>query len=264
MILPGALAERGAALVDEFVASSLMGTGQFCTNPSLVLLLAGEATEQFVSAVKGRFESAAPTPLLSQGVAKSLAESVETLQQAGARLVTGGSPVSGKGCRFSNTLLRASGAEFLKAPDRLQTEAFGNAALFVVAADENELAASLGQLEGSLTGSFYSDTRGSDDAAYRRLEPLVRPRVGRLLNDKMPTGVAVTPAMNHGGPYPSTGHPGFTAVGIPASLRRFAMLQCFDQVRPERLPEILRDQPPNDRVVRFVDGEWRRGPVAAA
>ncbi len=264
VILPGALAERGAALVDEFVASSLMGTGQFCTNPSLVLLLAGEATEQFVSAVKGRFESAAPTPLLSQGVAKSLAESVETLQQAGARLVTGGSPVSGKGCRFSNTLLRVSGAEFLKAPDRLQTEAFGNAALFVVAADENELAASLGQLEGSLTGSFYSDTRGSDDAAYRRLEPLVRPRVGRLLNDKMPTGVAVTPAMNHGGPYPSTGHPGFTAVGIPASLRRFAMLQCFDQVRPERLPEILRDQPPNDRVVRFVDGEWRRGPVAAA
>ena len=256
--------ERGAALVDEFVASSLMGTGQFCTNPSLVLLLAGEATEQFVSAVKGRFESAAPTPLLSQGVAKSLAESVETLQQAGARLVTGGSPVSGKGCRFSNTLLRVSGAEFLKAPDRLQTEAFGNAALFVVAADENELAASLGQLEGSLTGSFYSDTRGSDDAAYRRLEPIVRPRVGRLLNDKMPTGVAVTPAMNHGGPYPSTGHPGFTAVGIPASLRRFAMLQCFDQVRPERLPEILRDQPPNDRVVRFVDGEWRRGPVAAA
>ena len=48
----------------------------------------------------------------------------------------------------------------------------------------------------------------------------------------MPTGVAVSPAMNHGGPYPSTGHPGFTAVGIPASLRRFAMLQCYDQVRP--------------------------------
>jgi NADP-dependent aldehyde dehydrogenase len=83
--------------------------------------------------------------------------------------------------------------------------------------------------------------------------------VGRLLNDKMPTGVAVSPAMNHGGPFPSTGHPGFTAVGIPAALRRFAMLQCFDQVRPARLPPVLRDEPPHDRIFRFVDGEWRRG-----
>ena len=264
VILPGALAERSAALVDEFVASSLMGTGQFCTNPSLVLLVASDATEQFVTAVKARFEAAAPTPLLSSGVAKALAESVETLQSAGARIVTGGTSVSGAGCRFSNTLLRATAAEFLKQPGKLQTEAFGNAALFVVAVDEKELAEAMKHLEGSLTGGFYSDTRGADDALYVRLEPLLRPRVGRLLNDKMPTGVAVTAAMNHGGPYPSTGHPGFTAVGIPASLRRFAMLQCFDQVRPDRLPPVLRDEPPHDRVARLVDGEWRRGPVRAA
>jgi NADP-dependent aldehyde dehydrogenase len=115
------------------------------------------------------------------------------------------------------------------------------------------------ELEGSLTGSFYTDTRGADDPLHDRLEPLLRSRVGRLLNDKMPTGVAVSPAMNHGGPFPSTGHPGFTAVGIPAALRRFAMLQCFDQVRPARLPPALRDEPPHDRIFRFVDGEWRRG-----
>ena len=66
--------------------------------------------------------------------------------------------------------------------------------------------------------------------------------VGRLLNDKMPTGVAVSPAMNHGGPYPATGHPGFTAVGIPAALRRFAMLACYDNVRPARLPGLLQDK----------------------
>jgi NADP-dependent aldehyde dehydrogenase len=58
----------------------------------------------------------------------------------------------------------------------------------------------------------------------------------------MPTGVAVTAAMNHGGPFPATGHPGFTAVGFPAALRRFAMLQCFDNVRPHRLPPALRDK----------------------
>jgi NADP-dependent aldehyde dehydrogenase len=258
-MLPGALAERGAALVDEFVGSSLMGTGQFCTNPSLVLLLAGEATDAFVAAVKARFETAAPTPLLSSAVARALRASVDTLQAAGAHLVTGGSAVATAGYRFGNTLLRVSGDEFLAAPEKLQTEAFGNAALFVVARDGGQLAALLPHLDGSLTGSFYSDTRGADDALYDRLEPLLRPRVGRLLNDKMPTGVAVSPAMNHGGPYPSTGHPGFTAVGIPAALRRFAMLQCFDQVRPDRLPAVLRDEPPHDRVFRLIDGEWRRG-----
>ena len=264
LMLPGALAERGTALVDEFVASSLMGTGQFCTNPSLVLLVAGDATEQFAAAVKARFDAAAPAPLLSSAVARSLRASVDTLQAAGAHLVTGGSPVAPPGYRFCNTLMRVSGDEFLAAPERLQTEVFGNAALFVVAHDGTQLADVIRHLEGNLTGSFYSDTRGSDDALYGQLEPLLRPRVGRLLNDKMPTGVAVSPAMNHGGPFPSTGHPGFTAVGIPASLRRFAMLQCFDQVRPGRLPAVLRDEPPHDRVWRLVDGEWRRGRVPGA
>ena len=87
------------------------------------------------------------------------------------------------------------------------------------------------RLEGNLTGSIYSDTRGDDDELYAELAPRLRERVGRLLNDKMPTGVAVSPGMNHGGPFPATGHPGFTAVGIPASLRRFAALHSYDNVR---------------------------------
>jgi 2,5-dioxopentanoate dehydrogenase len=260
LMLPGALAERGGSLVDEFVASSLMGTGQFCTNPSLVLLVAGEATEGWIAGVRARFDAAPPTPLLSSGVLRSLGESVSTLQAAGATLVTGGAPAT-PGYRFRNTLLRASGDAFLAAPGKLQTEAFGNAALVVVTRDADQLAALVETLEGSLTGAFYTDTRGSDDALHATLEPLLRPRVGRLLNDKMPTGVAVSPAMNHGGPYPSTGHPGFTAVGIPAALRRFAMLQCYDNVRPSRLPALLRDEPSSDRVFRLIDGEWRRGPV---
>ena len=89
----------------------------------------------------------------------------------------------------------------------------------------------LDSLEGNLTGAIYSDIGGSDDTAYEELAPQFAAKVGRLLNDKMPTGVAVSSAMNHGGPYPATGHPGFTAVGIPASLRRFTGLECYDNVR---------------------------------
>jgi NADP-dependent aldehyde dehydrogenase len=77
-----------------------------------------------------------------------------------------------------------------------------------------------------------------------------------LLNDKMPTGVAVSPAMNHGGPYPASGHPGFTSVGIPASMRRFSVLQCYDNVRPARLPAMLADKNPTGRTWRLIDGQW--------
>ncbi len=175
--------------------------------------------------------------------------------------MAGGRPGGGAGYSFANTLLKVPGAQFLRDPHTLQTEAFGNASLAVVAADGDEAARVIDELEGNLTGSVYSDLGGADDELYERLAFRLRPKVGRLLNDKMPTGVAVSPAMNHGGPYPATGHPGFTAVGIPAALRRFAMLLCYDNVRPQRLPLALQDKNPNGRMQRFIGGEWTREDV---
>lgn len=259
VILPGALAERGAKIVEEFTGSCLMASGQFCTSPGLTVLFADNNAEQFIAGVKAKLENTTPSTLLSSGVARNLAASVATLQQAGAELLTGGSPLAGN--RFANTLLRVSGEKFLSSPELLQTEAFGNATLVVVARDAAQAAIILAQLEGNLTGSIYSDTRGSDDELYAQLAPLLRARVGRFLNDKMPTGVAVTAAMNHGGPFPATGHPGFTAVGIPASLRRFAMLQCFDNVRPHRLPAALQNKNPNGKMWRLIDGTWSQQDV---
>jgi alpha-ketoglutaric semialdehyde dehydrogenase len=263
VILPGALAERAGRVAEEFAGSSLLGGGQFCTNPGLVVLVAGTAAEAFIEDVRRRFEAAAPPALLSAGVARSLAESVGALRAAGAQLVCGGAPAPAPGHRYANTLLRVSGERFLADAGVLQTEAFGSASLVVLARDAGEVAAVIGSLHGNLTGSVYSDTAGSDDALYASLAPLLRARVGRLLNDKMPTGVAVSPAMNHGGPYPATGHPGFTAVGMPASLRRFAQLQCFDNVRPGRLPAPLQDRNPTGATWRLVDGQWTQRDVGA-
>ncbi|MFA4925590.1 MAG: hypothetical protein WC524_02930 [Candidatus Aminicenantales bacterium] len=70
----------------------------------------------------------------------------------------------------------------------------------------------------------------------------------------MPTGVAVSPAMHHGGPYPATNHPGFTSVGIPTSFLRFAARHCYDNVSDEYLPEELRAKNPTGRMWRLVDG----------
>jgi NADP-dependent aldehyde dehydrogenase len=67
--------------------------------------------------------------------------------------------------------------------------------------------------------------------------------------------------MQHGGPFPASGHPGFTAVGIPASIRRFTALQSYDNVRQGRLPPELRDENPTGRLWRMIDGEWTRADV---
>ena len=263
-ILPGALRERLEEIVDEFHTSALMGAGQFCTNPGIVVLQEDDRTEDFIAAMGNRFDAAEAGALLGPGGVRGVGEAVRIMQDAGAAVVTGGAPIDSRGCRFQNTLLRASGKDFLADPEGLQEEAFGNANLFVVAADDDELEQIAGRFEGNLTGCLYTDSSGADDELYDRIVAHLRRRVGRLLNDKMPTGVAVVPSMNHGGPYPATGHPGFTAVGIPASLLRFAMLECYDEVRKHRLPPELRDKNPTAVLWRKIDGAWSQADVAAA
>ncbi|HVS70842.1 MAG TPA: aldehyde dehydrogenase family protein [Phycisphaerae bacterium] len=260
ILLPGALAERPDAIADEYTNSALGTAGQFCTKPGITILLAGPATESFISAVQQRFAARPLHPLLTQDVRRSLAAGIQTWQSAGAQLLIGGAPAAGPACCFANTLLRVSAERFLQNSRALQTEAFGNAALLIVADSPDQAAAVVETLEGNLTGSIYSAITGDDDPLYARLEPLLRHRVGRLLNDKMPTGVTVSPAMNHGGPYPATGHPHFTAVGVPAALRRFTQLQCFDHVRPHRLPPLLQDANPMN-AWRFIDNRWTTEPL---
>jgi alpha-ketoglutaric semialdehyde dehydrogenase len=67
--------------------------------------------------------------------------------------------------------------------------------------------------------------------------------------------------MNHGGPFPATGHPGFTAVGFPASIHRFAMLQSYDNVRAHRLPVALQNKNPTGKQWRLIDGQWSQADV---
>jgi NADP-dependent aldehyde dehydrogenase len=240
IFLEGALRERGPALAEEFFASATAAAGQFCTNPGLVILPDGHLAEDFADAVRTKFEAATPGILLGKNGRERLVKAVSVLAAHGADVVCGGQPLPGPAVRFANTLLRVSGEAFLRYSHELQTEAFGPVTLFVFCRSLEEMAAVVKTMYGNLTGTIYANPGGDDDAAYGLLEPHLRTRVGRLLNDKMPTGVAVSPAMNHGGPYPATGHPGFTAVGLPASIQRFAALHCYDNVAPHRLPPVLR------------------------
>ncbi len=258
--LPGALRERAEELVAETANSALAAAGQFCTSPNLLFLLDGPEAVTFARQLTNLYSERAPGPLFSQAGVEQLDAGVKQLVSNGAKVLTGGSSADGRpGYCYGNTVLQTSAELFLAHSDELQREAFGNATTIVIAKTPTELLAALESLEGNLTGCIYSSTAGEDDALYTHVAAILRSRVGRLLNDKMPTGVALSPAMNHGGPFPATAHPAFTAVGIPRSMLRFGTLQCFDNVRHHRLPPALQDQAPNPQMWRQMDGAWVRG-----
>jgi alpha-ketoglutaric semialdehyde dehydrogenase len=257
-ILPGALEERPAEIAAELAGSCLLGAGQFCTKPGLVVVVDNPAGREFVGSLKEAFEKSVPGILLGRGVLQGLREASDRLGRSGADLLAGGREAEGPGFRFQPTLFGLSGAGFLRQSSVFQVESFGSLCLVVLAKGVEEMKAVAAALEGQLTGTIYSRSGEADDCAYAGLEPVLRRKVGRLINDRMPTGVAVSPAMNHGGPFPASGHPGFTSVGIPAAMLRFAALHCYDHVRPERLPAELRDANPTGRMWRLIDGDWTR------
>lgn len=263
-MLEGALEERLDDLVGELTTSCGLGAGQFCTKPGLIVLPSGDLAETFIDEAAAAFGAEEEGVLLAPDGPENIANAISKWEEHGAERLAGGEPVEGAGYQFENTLYRVSGDDFLTHSGALQTEAFGMASLIVVARDTEQMVAIADQLEGNLTGTIYSHTGREDESAYGELEPVLRERVGRILNDKMPTGVAVTSAMVHGGPYPSTGHPGFTAVGIPASLRRFAAKRCYDEVRHHRLPPALQNENPTGDMWRFVDREWTQRDIAVA
>lgn len=261
-ILPGALRERSAAVAAELFGSCTLGAGQFCTKPGLAVLLDDAQSAAFIRQAREIFAAAPAGVLLSQQGPQNMVATLAVLQEHGAELLEGGrEPAGTTGYQFAPTLLRVSGDSFLAEAGALQTEAFGPATLLALARNATQMHEIASHLDGNLTGSIYSHSNGEDDELVAALEPVLRRKVGRLLNDKMPTGVAVSPAMNHGGPYPATGHPGFTAVGIPAAMTRFAALHSYDNVRPNRLPPELQDRNPTGRMWRLVDGQWTRGDV---
>ncbi len=232
-ILPDALTSN-PRIASELVSSCLGAGGQFCTRPNLFVVMDDDAGRSFVAEVASQFAAAPVASLLAASVADHLGEAISRKTAAGARLACGGDRIDQY--RFQNTLLSTDGKSFLEKVDLFQLETFGPSSLAVFADSAEQMLQIAGRIEGSLTGCVYfSDA--SD--LVRQLTKVLRRMAGRVLHNKMPTGVAVSPAMNHGGPWPATGHPGFTAVGLPASMRRFARLTCYDNVERDFLPECV-------------------------
>ncbi len=250
VLLPGALAARGAAIGKGFVASLTMGAGQFCTNPGLILAQDGPGLDAFVAAAREALGVSAPTTMLQTGIFQAYERGVERLQAtAGVTAVARGMVASG-GNQGQAALFATDAARFL-ADESLSGEVFGASSLLVHCPDLAAMRAVLEHLEGQLTITLHMEDADSNDA--RTLLPTLERRAGRVLVNGWPTGVEVGHAMVHGGPYPATSDGRSTSVGSLA-IARFLRPVCYQDFPETLLPPALRDSNPW-RISRRVDGK---------
>jgi NADP-dependent aldehyde dehydrogenase len=229
-----ASAVRRPELARDYVDSLLLGAGQFCTNPSVLFVPAGEPLiEEITRELAGR----PPGVLLHRGVADELERSVaQVMAAAGVSVLAGEprhppAPADGSLSR-GPLLLGTSAADLIEDSAVLGVECFGPVGLLVEYVSTTELLAALSVMEGALVGSVFGAV---DDGAAAEVIAALGDRVGRVAWNAWPTGVAVSRAQHHGGPWPAATSPLHTSVGLTA-IRRFLRPVVYQSVPEQLLP----------------------------
>ncbi len=224
-----AVASRGSEIVDGFVGSFTLGGGQFCTKPGVLLLPAGHGLD---GALTAAVRQAAPAALLTAATSETFQTGVaDRGGRGGVRtLHTGDTHSPG---HWAAPALHATDVATLHADPSLLEECFGPTAMVVEYTGEAELARAARLFPGSLTATVHAED--NDDELVRPLLAELARRAGRIVWNGWPTGVAVTAAMHHGGPWPATTAPLHTSVGTTA-IRRFLVPVTYQNVPARLLP----------------------------
>ena len=250
-LLDGALDSHGADLGRAFVNSLTLGSGQFCTNPGLVIAVDGRGLDTFIDAARDALAQSSATPMLTPGIADAFATGVTRLTGEADLIVRGESSESQTTCRAA---LFGTDVNSFLGSETLQAEIFGSSSLVVRCADAAEMRTVAENIEGQLTATVHADESDHDEA--RQLLPLLELKAGRILFDGWPTGVEVCHAMVHGGPSPATSDSRTTSVGARA-IERFLRPVCYQDVPKSLLPSAIADGNP-DNLWRRIDGRLQQ------
>jgi NADP-dependent aldehyde dehydrogenase len=253
-LLPGALEANRGKLATGFVESLTLGVGQFCTNPGLVIALEGEHFQSFRAAAVEALQMKPAGTMLTAGIHQAYAGAIERRSGlANVQLVARGG-AEGAGCAAQAALYQCDAATYLATP-ALEEEIFGPASVLIACRDEAEMLAVARHLEGQLTATVHATD--ADHGIAAALLPVLERKVGRILFNGFPTGVEVSHAMVHGGPFPATSDSRSTSVGATA-IERFLRPVCYQDVPQNLLPDALRDDNPLG-IARMVDGQLKLG-----
>lgn len=254
-LLPEKLASDPAGIAEKLAGSITLGMGQFCTNPGLIIGIAGASLQQFVHDLGRMIQETTPAPMLHGGIVDAYnAKKGEALLQEGVHLVAESSQEVQPGQGLP-TVATVQAADFLKNP-LLHEEVFGPFSLVVQCTNQQELVAVAHQMKGQLTTTVWATE--PELQQYTLLLDELRQHCGRFIYNSVPTGVAVCLSMHHGGPYPATTDSRFTAVGADA-IRRFARPLCLQNWPNHLLPMALQNANPLQLLRRINNTYTRQG-----
>ena len=240
ILLPKALENRGENLATTYAGSITLGTGQFCTNPGLILGIKGEDLTSFTNSLASKIVEINPSCMLHPNIVGAYeSNKAKALSQSGL-VVVADYENEVQSNYATQVITTVEGNTFLGNPT-LHQEVFGPYSMVVQCEDEKQLEEIISQLEGQLTGTVISDE--NEVADYPKVIAALQNRVGRIIFNGVPTGVEVCPSMVHGGPYPSSTDSRFTAVGIH-SIKRWVRPFSYQDWPNELLPDELKNENP--------------------
>ena len=252
-LLPAALSARAEVIGRDFADSLTLGAGQFCTNPGLVVALDGPDLDRFLAGAAAALTTKTAQTMLTPGIhAAYCAGTEKTAAVEGVERVARGLAAPDKP-NTAQPVLYVADAQRLLSAKELEAEIFGPASVVVRAKSFDEMRQVAEHLEGQLTVTLQLDAPDHDDAKH--LLPVLERKAGRILVNGFPTGVEVSHAMVHGGPFPSTSNAMFTSVGASA-IDRFLRPVCYQDLPDDLRPEALKDANPLG-LWRVVDGELK-------
>jgi NADP-dependent aldehyde dehydrogenase len=245
VVTPSAAAERAEAIASGLAGSFTLGIGQFCTKPGLAFVPAGDDGERLISALGEAAAQIPGGPMLTPSIHQAFVEgAAQRVAHSAVRTVLA------KDGQVSPHVLVAP-AEALD--DLLVEECFGPLVMVIQYSTEDELFAALAKVPGSLTATVHSGSdEGKPGSLADRVALAMREHAGRLVWNGFPTGVSVTWAQQHGGPWPATTFSGHTSVGATA-IRRFLRPVVYQDAPAGLLPPELADDNPLG-LPRRVDG----------
>ncbi len=241
-----AMAARGGAILAEHATSFTLSAGQFCTKPGFLFVPAGSVDDTALAGALSSHQEGAP--LLNDHIHEGYVAQLRALQAQSAirGVVVGDRAFAGSP---SPSLLATTASALLEDPDAALVECFGPASVVVEYASDTEALRAAEAFGGQLAVSVHGET---NDEQAEALFAVLSSRAGRVIWNGWPTGVSVTEAMMHGGPYPATTAPLFTSVGT-AAIDRFLRPVAFQSLPDHLLPPALRDANPLG-VPRRVNG----------
>ena len=250
VIFPEALKERGKSLAKTYASSITLGTGQFCTNPGLILGIKSEELTFFINHLSDEIVQIEPSCMLHPNIIGAYNRNKANAIAQPELNVIANYDLDVKSNYARQTVTTVEGNIFLE-NTTLHQEVFGPFSMVVQCKDAKELETIISKLEGQLTGTVIADNKEFEN--YSGLIEALQSRVGRIIFNGVPTGVEVCPSMQHGGPYPASTDSRFTAVGIH-SIKRWVRPFSYQDWPNNLLPDELKNENPL-QISRLVNGE---------